>query len=177
MKVAHLLFLASLVTTGNVWGQVERAKSVSFNVEALPNESGSEQAVWRASYGDREAFTIFLQPEQHKGTIRHVAGFEPAEFLEKLKSALRATNTAHPKRHVDTLSFDVVVLGTDMVRFESGTFINRPGGHWIVTKIFLGKDGDGEVFLNLDPVAGVGEFSLKDEEYGNTILDALASVL
>jgi len=45
-------------------------------------------------------------------------------------------------------------------------------------KIFIGEgDQKGEVFLNLNPVLGKGQFSIKDPDYGDTVLGQLASVL
>jgi hypothetical protein len=46
-------------------------------------------------------------------------------------------------------------------------------------KIFLTtkSEGDTEVFLNLSPATRKGEFSIKDPDYGNAVLAALATVL
>ena len=52
----------------------------------------------------------------------------------------------------------------------------NPPGNWIVTKAFL-ADGTAEVYLNLDPADGIGEFALKDEEYAQTVLRELETVL
>jgi len=38
-------------------------------------------------------------------------------------------------------------------------------------------DGSSEVFLNLNPALGKGEFSIKDPEYGDGVLQELAKVL
>ena len=45
-----------------------------------------------------------------------------------------------------------------------------------MTKVFL-ADGEGEVFLNLNPKEEIGEFSVKDEEYGSVVVTELAKVL
>jgi hypothetical protein len=46
-------------------------------------------------------------------------------------------------------------------------------------KLFLPKGGhdQGEVFLNLNPLLGKGEFSLKDSDYGDYLLKQFAQVL
>jgi len=45
-------------------------------------------------------------------------------------------------------------------------------------KIFLPKGSDdGEVFLNINRIDGKGEFSIKDSDYGDYVLNALAKVL
>jgi hypothetical protein len=46
-------------------------------------------------------------------------------------------------------------------------------------KLFLPKGGhdQGEVFLNLNPLLGKGEFSLKDSDFGDYLLKQFAQVL
>lgn len=76
------------------------------------------------------------------------------------------------------LSFNLVVLGENLSRDAGGGLSDKPPGDWISTKIFLPKDGDdGEVFLHLNPILGKGEFSIKDSDYGDFVLQELAKVL
>jgi hypothetical protein len=58
----------------------------------------------------------------------------------------------------------------------AGSFNQKPRGPWIATKVFV-ADGEGEFFLNLDPVAGVGEIALKDSDYGDIVMKELVKVL
>jgi hypothetical protein len=58
----------------------------------------------------------------------------------------------------------------------AGTFGSEPKGDWVAAKLFLG-DGEGEVFLNLDPIGGYGELSMKDEAYGDAVLHELGRLL
>jgi len=45
-------------------------------------------------------------------------------------------------------------------------------------KIFIGEgEQEGDVFLNLNPVIKKGQFSIKDADYGDTVLAQLARVL
>jgi hypothetical protein len=44
-------------------------------------------------------------------------------------------------------------------------------------KIFLGQGGQGEVFLNINPILKKGEFSIKDSDCGDIVLSQLAQVL
>jgi len=45
-------------------------------------------------------------------------------------------------------------------------------------KIFIGEgDDEGQVFVNTNPVMRKGQFSIKDEEYGDIVLARLATVL
>jgi len=48
----------------------------------------------------------------------------------------------------------------------------------VIVKLFLPKGGDdGEVFLNINPLLGKGEFSIKDADYGDFVVQELARVL
>ena len=61
---------------------------------------------------------------------------------------------------------------------EGGGYCEIPCGDWTAMKIFLPKGGDdGEVFLNLNPVSGKAEFSIKDSDYGDYLLEHFARVL
>jgi hypothetical protein len=54
--------------------------------------------------------------------------------------------------------------------------MSKPPGHWTTGKLFL-ADGDAEVFLNLDSEEGIGEFSIKDEDFADVVIRELAKVL
>jgi hypothetical protein len=54
----------------------------------------------------------------------------------------------------------------------------EPRGHWTAMKLFIGcEKDDAEIFLNINTMLHKGEFSIKDEEYGDTLLRYLAKVL
>ena len=45
-------------------------------------------------------------------------------------------------------------------------------------KIFIGEgEQESEVFVNLNPAIGKGQFSIKDADYGDKVLKQLATVL
>jgi hypothetical protein len=47
----------------------------------------------------------------------------------------------------------------------------------VIVKLFLPKGGDdGEVFLNINPLLGKGEFSMKDEHHGDFVVQELGGV-
>jgi hypothetical protein len=81
---------------------------------------------------------------------------------------------------LDRLPAALAVLGTQQSRSAAGpiagSFISDPPGHWTAMKLFL-ADGEGEVFLNINAKDGVGEFSIKDEEYADIVIAELAKVL
>jgi hypothetical protein len=60
-----------------------------------------------------------------------------------------------------------VGIGRDLSRGRgadqyAGAFTSNPKGTWIATKVFL-AEGEGEVFLNLDPVGSGGRGGALDE--------------
>ena len=72
---------------------------------------------------------------------------------------------------VPELPFDGVILGRNYSKDDASGYHNpKPPGNWTVIKLFLPKGGaDGEVFLNINPVDGKGEFSIKDSDYGDYV--------
>jgi hypothetical protein len=69
-----------------------------------------------------------------------------------------------------------VILGENQSRSSDGSFSDKLRGDWIAMKIFL-ANGEGEVFLNLNPGASKAEFSIKDSDYGDVVLAELARIL
>ncbi len=94
-----------------------------------------------------------------------------------LKQALLAKALPSKVERAATLPFTFVNLG-EMMSHDSGGFSENPRGSWTAMKIFLeAGDQEGEVFLNLNPELGKGEFSIKDEDYGDFVVAQLAKVL
>jgi hypothetical protein len=110
-----------------------------------------------------------------KAELIRKAGSDCTQFLRALGPALGAKGVpaASPLPRIDA---SVAILGTNQSRGPDGGFFSSPPGPWTATKLFL-ADGEAEVFLNLDPVDGMGEFSQKDEDYAETVMAELAKVL
>ena len=99
-------------------------------------------------------------------------------LLEDLRKLLQATRPAVRSKKVSELPFDGVILGRNYSRDATSGYNAEPAGNWTVMKIFLPKGSDdGEVFLNINRIDGKGEFSIKDSDYGDYVLNALAKVL
>jgi hypothetical protein len=113
-----------------------------------------------------------------EGKFVSVPGSDNEMLLEDLMQALEAKRMPMGVARVRDLPFNLVVLGENLSKIPGGGLSDKPRGDWISTKIFLPKDGDdGEVFLHLNPVLGKGEFSIKDSDYGDFVLQELAKVL
>jgi hypothetical protein len=107
-----------------------------------------------------------------------VAGSKNSALLSALQRALEAKRVPAKLHRVSELQFATAVFGEKMSRNADGSYSDKPQGDWIALKIFLPKDGDkGEVFLNLNPAEGKGEFAIKDPDYGDYLLRQFAKVL
>ena len=114
-----------------------------------------------------------------EGRFLAVPDSDNAVLLQDLRKALDAQHLPEKSPRAAGLAFDAVVLGEKQSRDSSGGYSSNPAGDWILIKLFFPKgSGDkGEVFLNLNPVLGKGEFSIKDSDYGDYLLTEFAKVL
>jgi hypothetical protein len=167
--------------------------SVGFDIEPLP--SGNSSTRWLATYSSQGKTARF---EIELGSAAAVADKESKAFnikngegrfiavqhsdssilLADLKRALEAKAIPTNVQRADKLSFTFVSFGQHQSQATDGGFSDKPGGNWTPMKIFIGEgDEEGEVFLNLNPVIKKGQFSIKDEDYGDIVLQQLARVL
>jgi hypothetical protein len=102
-------------------------------------------------------------------------GSDSVALIQALKKELQAKRLPAKPRRVTGLSFEYAVLGRGDQRAPDGSFDSHKGT-WIELKLFFGDD-KGEVYLNLNPVSGKGEFSIKDSDYGDYVVSRLAQVL
>jgi len=102
-------------------------------------------------------------------------------FLKELAKALEAKKIKPTRRRIEKLIFTVAIIGMNLSRgtgkdMYAGAFISEPKGDWIATKVFV-ADGEGEFFLNLNPVLGIGEIAIKDPDYGNIVFKELSKII
>ena len=112
--------------------------------------------------------------------VRH-PGFDCTDFLRALAPALEFKGPLPSPQSVQRLDGSIAVLGSKLSRRsahpeDAAGFTSAPSGPWLSTKLFL-ADGEGEVFLNLDVPDGLGELSVKDEDYAVIVVTELAKVL
>jgi hypothetical protein len=116
-----------------------------------------------------------------KGVFYRESDSDSSLLLSEIAKALEAKEFASSKVRIDKLEFSVAILGMGLSREKGkdvygGAFTSEPKGDWIATKVFV-ADGEGEFYLNLNPVLGIGEISIKDSDYGETVLKELSKVL
>jgi len=172
---------------------VPNIDSVGFDIS--PVVAAQPHSEWIATYnsqGKTAKFRILLQSgnsmggsgtqgleiQSGKGMLIAEPGSDPSILLLDLKKALQAKVLPKKVKRVASLAFDFASFGNKQSRIPDGGFSGKPPGNWTPMKLFIGEgDQESEVFLNLNPVLGKGEFSIKDEDYGNSVLAALATVL
>ena len=171
--------------------QPDGPPTVLFDINAVPAPSADahlyectykargQTARFRLSYKQTSPIAGEVFPVgSAEGSFLAVSGSENSILLEDLKKALDAKEFPRKVSRIKELPFNAAIIGEAQSRDASGGYSNRPKGDWTLLKLFLPKGGDeGEVFLNLNPVTGKAEFSIKDSDYGNYVLEQLAKVL
>lgn len=111
-----------------------------------------------------------------KGKFIAVPNSDASGLLAALQKTLQAKTIPSNPVRVAELPFSAVILGDHASHSPNGGFAVKPPGNWTSVKLFL-REGSFEVFFNLNPVLGKGEFSMKDPDYGDGVLQELAKVL
>jgi hypothetical protein len=121
-----------------------------------------------------------------RGTLIGMSGSEQAALVTELCRALKANPCpALPSKRSGRVEFTMAILGRSLIRAKVGSkeligrgFSGSEKGTWTVMKLFLGGEKNPpEVFLNLDPREGKGEFLMKDPAYGVAVMKKLVEVL
>ncbi len=101
-----------------------------------------------------------------------------SEFLRALAPELGFTGPLPTPEPLPSLDLEAALLGTHQSRSNGpyGGFSSKPPGSWQLLKLFF-NDDEGEIFLNLNPEEGVGEFTPKDEEYATVVVTELSKIL
>jgi hypothetical protein len=172
---------------------VSDPNSVGFDITPLPNAGSTHP--WLATYtsqGKIAKFRIELGPsvpiddkesrefniESGKGQFIAEPGSNASVLIADLRKALEAKAIPPEVQRVKNLPFQFVSFGKNQSQASGGGFNAKPTGNWTTMKLFISEgDQEGDVFLNLNPVIGKGQFSIKDEEYGDIVLAKLVRVL
>jgi hypothetical protein len=124
-------------------------------------------------------FEVLIEKSSKAALVRR-SGSDCTTFLAALAKQLAFSGELPRPAHVDRLGASIAILGTHQSRSDEGEiaggFTSKPPGHWTATKLFL-AGGAGEVFMDIDARDGIGEFSIKDEDYATVVVTELAKVL
>ena len=172
--------------------QQEEPPTVLFDIKSVDalNGSGDSQlyectysmggktARFRLQFHQKGPMSGEIPMASAEGKFLAVPGSDNSVLMEDLKKALEAKEISKAHSRIAELSFDAVILGQRQSRNAAGGYSDEPPGDWTLVKVFLPKGGDdGEIFLNLNPVLGKAEFSIKDSDYGDYLLVQFAKVL
>ena len=165
--------------------------SVPFDIQPVKGTVGT--TTWLATYsaqGKIARFKLEFGPSkamddkgefdirQGEGRFLAESGSDASVLLADLKKALEAKVLPAKVRRVPSLSFIYVSFSERQSQASGGGFNSKPPGNWTPMKIFIGEgEGEGQIFVNINPVMKKGQFSIKDEEYGDIVLAQLAGVL
>jgi hypothetical protein len=160
--------------------------AVGFDIKPVENASQTWDATY-SSGGKTARFRIVFDNAKPSGGDKYLVSSgsgrllrEPnsdsTELLGQLAEALEAKNLPRNVERVQSIPFEYVVISSDLSRARNGGLNGSPKGNWTAAKLFFGND-QGEVFLNLNPVLGRAEFSIKDPDYGDFVIGELARVL
>jgi hypothetical protein len=170
----------------------EEPPTVMFGINSVNNQgasagmqlydciytSGGKSAKFRLEWKQHGALSGDIPMASAEGRFLAVDDSDNSALLLDLNKALEAKEIPNKPSRVKELAFDAAVLGEHQSRDASGAYSDNPRGDWVLLKLFLPKGGDdGEVFLNLNPVLGKAEFSIKDSDYGDFLMEQLAKVL
>lgn len=181
-------FLLTLTACGGQERAPRESQSVVFAIEPAPPRDPSRLG-WIATHtaeGKIARFRIELEPEPKGATlpafVKCRLSREPdsdgSAMLKKLAGSLGgAVPSIGPG--IEGVDAPTVILARNLSRGGrgnqvAGLFGTEPPGSWISTKMTF---DEAEVFLNLDPIAGYAEFSLKDPGYGPRLLKLFGQLL
>lgn len=172
---------------------VSDSGSVGFDIKPLKGHDGSLRLDARyESRGKLAKFAVEFGPTHNveskdakdfpmgmgQGRFLAEPGSDATVLLADLRRALEAKAIPAKIQRVQALPFTFVNLGDNLSQALGGGFNANPPGGWTAIKIFIGEgEQEGEVFVNLNPAIGKGQFSIKDADYGDLVLKQLATVL
>jgi hypothetical protein len=177
------------------WRQVPTPEgALNFAIQPTRAAKGVAQ-LWDCSYSSRgrtAKFQLELEAAPSsdrseplpiafgKGAFLAVPGSDASSLIQDLRKPLQANAPPLAMHRVPKLAFTYASFGDHMSQATDGGFAANPPGKWAAYKLFVGTTSGGEpaeVFLNVDAADGVGQFSIKDPDYGQTLLSYFNSVL
>ena len=116
-----------------------------------------------------------------KGVLVREPNSDGTLLLNEIGKMLGAKSIPTKADTLDRLEIDTAILGTSLHRGEgadqfAGSFTSNPPGDWLAVKVFV-AGGEGEFYLNLNPAQAQGEIAIKDECYGDIVVEELARIL
>lgn len=153
------------------------AGHVRFRAESEPGLDSLSRR-WQATYSHGQnwsRFGIAIDLSRHTCTITRTPETGYAALLRELagKPADSLTPIPPPSRRVDSLTFDMDIIGLKMPRVRAGA--TGPAGDWLVVQAYL--PGSTESFLlGVSSRLAAGEIVVSRPEAGPAIVHTLSQV-
>jgi hypothetical protein len=166
--------------------------SVGFDLQPLGKGTASQWIATYASHGRIARFRIELGQARAstsdegrqfgitsgEGRLVPERGSDSSLLLIDLRKALQAKTEIKPASTKTIVTFTFANIGDNLPQTNGGGFAERPAGNWTALKLFFGEgDKEAEVFLNINRQIRKAQFSMKDPDYGDLVLEELAKVL
>jgi hypothetical protein len=136
---------------------------------------------WQAIYAHGQGwarFRIAIDLGRQTCTLYRTPDSDYSAMLRELegKSPDALTPIPKPAKKVDSLTFDVEVVGLKMPRVSPGaTAAAGPAGDWLVVQAYLPGSTD-HFLLGVSNRLGAGEFVVPKAESGPTVVHVLSQV-
>jgi hypothetical protein len=171
---------------------LDQSDVLTFEIEPK-SAIDTDRPVWAARYQSSSGATEFEigleiaepvapSPFAHGAvSFRRSPGSTPGTMLSDLSRCLGLRAVPAAGSPVGELRCDMSFMGSRLTRgagpeMVAGSFTSSPPGDWIVGKVFF-ADGDGEVFLAVNPAERRGEFLAKDPEFSEAVVREFGRIL
>ena len=152
--------------------------SLRFRTEAEPGGDPMRRR-WQAVYSYGEGWARFhMVVNLTRGTLTLHRSLE-ANYSPMLRQLMGRANSLTPlplpTPKIESMTFDVEILGYKMTRVNAGDFQLGPSGDWLVVQAFV--PGSAESFLvGVNDRLNTGEIVIRKEESAPAVLHVLSQV-
>ncbi len=149
-----------------------------FRTEAEPGGDPMRRR-WQAVYSYGEGWARFhIVVNLSRGTLTLHRSLE-ADYMPMLRQLIGKHNSMTllrlPKQKVESMTFDIEILGYKMSRMNTGEFQSGPSGDWLVVQAFV--PGSAESFLiGVNDRLNAGEIVIRREESTPVVFRVLSQV-
>ena len=169
------------VGTGRAGAQPVAAPAVAghvrFRAESEPGQNSLNRR-WQATYShgqDWSHFGIAIDLSRQTCTLSRTAETDYSSLLRELagKPPESLTPIPPPSRRIDSLTFDIEIIGLKMPRVGAGAV--GPAGDWLVVQAYLPRSTE-SFLLGVSNRLEAGEIIVSRPESGPTIVHVLTQV-
>lgn len=141
---------------------------------------GALQRRWQATHSSGDSwskFKIQIDLNRHRCTLARMRETDYSALLRDLagKGDESLTPLPPPPRRVESLTFDIDIIGLKMSHVKPRAVTSGPAGDWLVVQAYL--PGSSESFLlGISNRLSAGEIVIPKPESGRAVVQALSQV-